>query len=122
VSDDVPAVDGDRLEQCHEYYAAHDDRVLVAELDGAVRNSASFRWEETRPFVGPDEAGLKEIYVRPDYWGEGIGSGLLERGLELLPGDVEALTLDVLAENEVGRSFYSTENRLRERYFLQKNG
>jgi len=105
--EEVPVeLEGDGLERWYEHYAAHDDRVLVADVDGTVRGYAFFRWEETKPFVGPDEAGLKEIYVHPDYWGQGIGSVLLERGLELLPPDVEALKLEVLAGNDLGRSFY----------------
>ncbi len=63
-------------------------------------------WTGTKPFVGPDEAGLKEIYVRPDVWGEGIGTALLERGIALLPDDVEGLRLETLRGDEVGRRFY----------------
>ncbi|WP_341850627.1 GNAT family N-acetyltransferase [Natronococcus wangiae] len=66
------------------------DGIFLAGIDGTVRGYSYFRWgEETKSFVGEDEAGLKEIYVDPDYWGEGIGTALLERGLDGLPDGVE---------------------------------
>lgn len=107
VISEVPVeIAGERLSEWYDRYAPDSDRVLVAEVDGVVRGYAYFRWEETKPFVGPGEAGLKEIYVHPEYWGEGIGTALLERGLELLPAGVSALKLEVLADNDVARSFY----------------
>jgi len=60
----------------------------------------------TKEFVGPKEAGLKEIYVDPEVWGQGVGTALLERGLEVLPEHVEAVTLEMLAGNDVGAGFY----------------
>ena len=87
-----------------------DDRraVLVAAVDGAVRGFVDVRWgeENTKPFVGPDEAGVKAIYVHPDWWGDGIGTALLERGLDELPDGVETVRLEALADNEVGARFY----------------
>jgi len=84
------------------------DRILVAENeDGSVCGYVYLRWgEETKPFVGEAEAGLKEIYVHPDYWGQGFGTELLERGLELVPEDIKRVKLEALADNEVGRRFY----------------
>lgn len=80
---------------------------LVAEDEGTVVGYAYVRWgEETKAFVGEDEAGLKELYVHPDRWGRGVGTALLERCLEELPADVERLRLETLADNEVGRRFY----------------
>lgn len=82
------------------------DRFLVAEREGEVVGYAYVRWEDTKAFVGPDEAGLKEIYVRPDHWGDGVGSRLLERAVELVPEDATALVLEAFADNEVGARFY----------------
>lgn len=42
----------------------------------------------------------------PDYWGAGIGTSLLERGLTLLLESVERVRLEMLDGNEVGRRFY----------------
>lgn len=89
---------------------ANREGVLVAVLDGAVRGFVDIRWgdAETKVFVGEGEADLKAIYVEPDYWGEGVGSKLLERGLDLLPDSVGTVRLDVFAENESARQFYES--------------
>jgi len=82
---------------------------LVAEVDGAVRGYAFFRWGDgTKDFVGDDEAGLKELYVEPDYWGRGIGTSLLEGGLELLPESTRRVKLEALAGNDIGCGFYES--------------
>lgn len=80
---------------------------LLAESDGTVVGYADFRWgESTKAFVGDDEAGLKAIYVSPERWGEGVGTALLERGLEELPDDLRRVRLETLAENEAAKRFY----------------
>jgi len=44
----------------------------VGTVDGVVRGYCYFRWgEETKSFVGENEAGLTGLYVEPDYWGKG---------------------------------------------------
>ncbi|WP_049927986.1 GNAT family N-acetyltransferase [Halopiger goleimassiliensis] len=53
-------------------------------------------------------AYLVRIYVRPDRWGEGIGTALLERLESDLPERFDRLRLDVLADNEIGVSFYES--------------
>lgn len=52
---------------------------------------------------------LYRIYVRPDRWGEGIGTRLLDR-IETAVGDRggERLQLSVFAANEVGVGFYES--------------
>lgn len=101
--------DAAELERWWDHYRPHRDRLLVATVDGTVRGYAFFRWgEETKEFADSGEAGLKEIYVHPDFWGHGIGTALLDRGIELLPDECTALKLEVLADNEVGRGFYET--------------
>lgn len=98
-------------EQVRERYEdLREDRdgvLLAVDEAGTARGYAYFRWgEETKPFVGPDEAGLKEIYLDPDYWGRGIGTRLLECGIERLPETVRRLKLETFAANDVGRGFY----------------
>lgn len=85
------------------------ERVLVIEGDdGAVRGYAVFRWgdDDTKSSVRDDEAELKELYIDPDYWGEGFGTALLEAGIDRLPPAVEALALETLAGNDAGVAFY----------------
>jgi Acetyltransferase (GNAT) family. len=79
-----------------------------ARVDGRVRGYIFVRWGETKPFVGVSEAGLKEVYVHPDWWGGGLGTRLLGTAVDALPPDIEALALEALAGNEVGRSFYES--------------
>ncbi|MFU8869859.1 GNAT family N-acetyltransferase [Natronococcus sp.] len=97
-------------EQLREYadrLASDREGIFLATVEGRVRGYGYVRWGEgTKAFVGPDEAGLKELYVEPDCWGEGIGTALLERCLETLPEEIERLRLEMLAGNEVGRRFY----------------
>lgn len=83
--------------------------VFVAVVDGTVRGFVDVRWgeENTKPFVGPDEAGVKAIYVHPEWWGEGIGTALLDRGLDTLPDRVETVRLEAFADNEIGARFYT---------------
>ncbi|MFB6119678.1 MAG: N-acetyltransferase family protein [Halobacteriaceae archaeon] len=80
-----------------------DDGVfLVAEREGRVVG-----YVMGDPADDPGVATLGAIYVAPSRWGEGIGSALLgafedwcrDRGYD-------ALRFRVLAENDVGRSFY----------------
>jgi ribosomal protein S18 acetylase RimI-like enzyme len=50
---------------------------------------------------------LGRIYVLPDYWGEGVGSAMLERVVDdLRAAGRERISAVVLADNEVGRAFY----------------
>lgn len=53
------------------------------------------------------EAQLYAIYVDPDRWNTGIGTGLLDTITErLTEGGIERLRVEVLADNTVGTSFY----------------
>ena len=81
---------------------------FVAVVDGTVRGFVDVRWgaENTKSFVGPDEADVKAIYVHPDWWGDGVGTALLERGLDALPDRVERVRLEAFADNDVGARFY----------------
>ena len=94
--------------------AEADGRVLVADRKSAgapdVVGYAYVRWgDDTKEFVGEDEAGLKELYVAPDYWREGVGSALLERVVVAARDAASALKLETLAENRRGRAFYEAE-------------
>lgn len=51
--------------------------------------------------------GGVSIYVSPDYWGEGLGSALLERAQEYLAAKGATEMQDtVLDANDVGNAFY----------------
>lgn len=86
-----------------EYVEREDVGYFVAEADGRVLGYAT-----GGPTDGSEDVGfLGAIYVDPDHWGEGIGSRLLDR-VETFLADrgYERLRFRVLAENDVGRSFY----------------
>ena len=82
--------------------------VFVAVVDRTVEGFVDVRWgeENTKSFVGLDEADVKAIYVHPDCWGEGTGTALLERALDALPDRVETVRLEALTDNDVGAQFY----------------
>lgn len=51
--------------------------------------------------------GQVSIYVSPEYWGEGIGTALLEKARSYLDAKNADTVRDVvLAENDVGNAFY----------------
>lgn len=104
---DVP---DDALEERFEELDGDDEAFLVAvDDDGDVRGYVRVRWgDDTKAFVDPGEAGLKEIYVHPDDWNDGVGTRLLERGLAEIPGGRTAVKLEMLAGNELAQSFYTS--------------
>lgn len=76
---------------------------------GNIVGYAAWRFgDDTQSFVSRSDAGLKEIYVDPSHWGEGIGTQLLERVKSDLPEAAEGVSASMLAGNEVGRQFYET--------------
>lgn len=79
-----------------------------ASVGRAVRGYILVRWADTKPFVDPSDAGLKEVYVHPDWWGGGLGTELLGAAVEAVPTDVAGLSLETLADNDIGRSFYES--------------
>lgn len=80
-----------------------------AVVEEGVRGYIDVRWAGTKSFVGPNEAGLKAIYVHPDWWGESLGTELLSAALEDIPDGVSGIALEVFAENDIGRGFYEAQ-------------
>lgn len=76
---------------------------LVAERDAEVVGYASGGPTDD----GPADVVVRAIYVRPEHWGAGTGSALLSTLHDRLRARGCAdVWLAVLAENDVGRSFY----------------
>lgn len=92
--------DVERLEQSledpnHPYF--------IAEVDGEVRGYASVNCTDSTVVK------LSSIYTHPDWWGEGYGSALLDRTLtHARENGAERIELVVDAENEIGQSFYES--------------
>lgn len=103
-----PDPDTDHIDERFSTLWSDRDHVFLVESQGDVRGYAYFRWgSPTKSFVTGDEAGLKEIYVDPSWWGHGLGTELLDRGLDRIPDHITALKLEALAENDIGASFYA---------------
>lgn len=107
-------------ETVDEWYAR--DALEQSVADARERDDAAFLVAEDDHgrLVGfvhvvpwPDDplvASLLRIYVRPDSWGEGAGTALLESLAADLESAFDRLRLVVLAENEVGVSFYESRS------------
>lgn len=79
--------------------------LFVATADGEVIGYAN-----GEPAEEDADEGEVSVYVDPEYWGEGIGSRLLERATDYLAEQgVERVRDSVLAENEVGNAFYEQQ-------------
>jgi GNAT superfamily N-acetyltransferase len=78
-------------------------RVLVVEADGGIAGFAAFG-------PRPDQSGegqLYALYLRPRYWGRGLGRLLHEQVVaELVERGWSAAVLWVLATNERAKTFY----------------
>ncbi|GAB7017684.1 N-acetyltransferase family protein [Halostagnicola bangensis] len=96
-------------ELMHEVLAAHsfDGRLLVARVDGTVAGFASFSIEAGSLALESTRGFLSNLYVRPAYRGQGIGTALLETVEEaLVERGADDLILETMAENERARRFY----------------
>ena len=77
--------------------------MLVAEADDTILGFANFT-----PVNKKNHTELSAIYLLPEYQGEGIGSALLNAGIEKLE-NVKEIQLDVEKENTIGTTFYKAK-------------
>lgn len=77
--------------------------LFVAEIDSIVVGFANFS-----PVNDEGKAELGAIYLYPEYQGKGIGSALLQKGINELEG-VEEIYINVERDNEIGKSFYDAK-------------
>lgn len=66
-------------------------------------------------FLGIDEpfCHLNNLYVKGDYWRNGIGSELVRRAISEARSAGKKVILTVLAKNEIGRKFWDNVNYLK---------
>lgn len=76
---------------------------LVAVSQGEVIGYTSYQLDSED---GKADAELRNIYVDPDFQGEGVGTDLLNSVLDRFPDSVESIGLGVVAGNDKGKSFY----------------
>lgn len=81
--------------------------IYVAEVDGELvgfTSAGPCRDEDLMEF---DVGEIYAIYVTPEHWREGIGSGLMRRTVEFLAQeDYDFMSLWVLKTNRKARDFY----------------
>ncbi|MCP1158746.1 GNAT family N-acetyltransferase [Bacillus infantis] len=80
-----------RIERSHPF---------VAEAEGQIVGFANFS-----PVNKGGKAELGAIYLFPEAQGKGIGTSLLNKGIEELAG-VKEIYINVEKDNEIGRNFY----------------
>lgn len=80
-----------RLERSH---------LFVGESDGGVVGFANFS-----PVRDDGKVELGAIYLLPTYQGKGIGTALIQKGVEDLPG-IKEIFINVEKDNTVGLTFY----------------
>ncbi|APX00036.1 N-acetyltransferase [Halobiforma lacisalsi AJ5] len=77
--------------------------------DGGIGGEDCLGFAHVVPWPEDEAVGyLVRLYVTPDRWGEGIGTALLERLESEVREEFDRLRLAVLADNEVGVSFYES--------------
>jgi len=102
--DTVDAVLEDWYQPSDLRAAIGDSTFLVADRDGTV---VGFAHAGPNPDAGDGTYQLYRIYVRPDLWGRAIGGRLLDRVADAVrAAGGDRLRLGVLADNDVGVSFY----------------
>ncbi|WP_135823978.1 GNAT family N-acetyltransferase [Halorussus ruber] len=75
--------------------------------DNGERSDASRTSEDERSESSGRKGDILRLYVHPDRWHEGIGSGLLDAIEERLTDmGAESMQAMVLADNEMGNTFY----------------
>jgi ribosomal protein S18 acetylase RimI-like enzyme len=97
-----------------------DDTLLVARDDGVVgfvifeREAGSFEQDVARGII-------TNLYVRPERRGEGIGSALLSAAEDTLrERGIDAVALEVMADNKAARRFYRRAGYRAHRVELEK--
>ncbi|AGN00878.1 acetyltransferase, N-acetylglutamate synthase [Salinarchaeum sp. Harcht-Bsk1] len=94
------------LEELDEDVAAEPGPFLVAETDdGDVVGFVRARYTGTSAFVAGLGGEIRDLYVDPAHWREGVGSALLASAVEWLPDMIDGISVAVLVDNERARSF-----------------
>jgi ribosomal protein S18 acetylase RimI-like enzyme len=101
-------------------YHVVNDTILVADDDG-LAGFVMFSVEDGGYEQDRHRGLIENLYVRPEYRNDGVGSALLEAAESHLRQDgVEAIALEVLAQNERAREFYDRHGYDTHRVELEK--
>lgn len=77
--------------------------MLVSEADGKIVGFANYSFVREGGV-----AYLMTVYLAPEYQGKGIGTALLEEGMNHLKG-VKKIFVEVEKENRTGKNFYKAK-------------
>jgi len=77
--------------------------IFVAEMENDVVGFANFT-----PVNDEGQSKLGAIYIHPNSQNKGIGTALLQKGIEQLVG-VREIYIDVEKDNNIGKTFYNTK-------------
>lgn len=77
--------------------------LFVAEVDGKIVGFANYS-----PVKEEGKVELAAIYLYPEYQGKGLGTSLLEEGINNLEG-VKEIFINVEKENKIGTTFYKAK-------------
>ncbi|GGA61814.1 GNAT family N-acetyltransferase [Ornithinibacillus halotolerans] len=77
--------------------------LFVVEVDQNVVGFANFS-----PVKEGGEIELGAIYLLPEYQGKGIGSALLETGINKISG-IKDIYINVEKDNQIGKTFYEAK-------------
>ncbi|MBX0323566.1 GNAT family N-acetyltransferase [Halomicroarcula sp. F13] len=98
------------------------DGLLVAREGETLVGFAMVAMERGRYEQRTARGLVENIYVRPDYRREGIGSELLRAGeAALAEKGADVVALEVMAENESAREFYADHGYAPHRIELEKS-
>lgn len=130
----VALADGQRAFGSHLAAAANRERIgetiahqiaegnlRVARTEGEIVGFVMFTVEYRLYAIDTTRGMVHNVYVVPDWRGEGIGSALMDAAEEaLVEKGAEAIALEVLAENEDARTFYADRGYGPHRLELEK--
>lgn len=77
--------------------------LFVAEIESNIIGFANFS-----PVNEEGKAELGAIYLYPEYQGKGVGSALLQKGINELSG-IKEIYINVEKDNKIGKSFYDAK-------------
>lgn len=116
----LPGPNRERIHRMMTRYAVTGG-LLVARKGGEVVGFVMFSPERNGYVQAIDRGAVEYLYVSPEWRGHGHGSDLLDRAeAALREAGADAITLEVMAQNEAARDFYRSHGYAAHRVQLEK--
>lgn len=105
-----------------EQYRDDDQAIFVADCDGEIAGYVHVKNKKTpKVFARDAEANISEVYVAPDYRGNGIAGDLMDRAEKWADErDCEYVILSVNADNGTARRVYESRGYETRRHKMDK--